>query len=165
MSGHENTKGNLGYLKKHYNQNKSMGEKAQAFEFKMTVKGYESWSVLCRSTQWPAMGRADVEDFGAAGLKFTQHGALENSGEMAITAVETVKGHMLRDLRKIVKNKEYVDITIELTPESTNGTPGEGQKITMNDCKLRSDAIDLSTEDTAALVKPSMTAVYNFLDL
>lgn len=164
MSGHSNTKGNKGFLKKQYTQNKSMGEKAMAFEFKLSIKGYPNWSILCRSAQWPAMGRSDVEDFGAGGLKFVQHGALENSGEMAISCVETIKGDIIKDIRKIVMDKEYIDITIELTPESRGGDSIADQSVTLLDCKLRSDAIELSTEDQAALVKPTMTAIYNFID-
>jgi hypothetical protein len=165
MSGHSNAKGNAGFLKKHYTQNKSMGEKAMGFEFKLSVAGFPNWSVLCRTSQMPAMGRSDVEDFGAGGIKFVQHGALENSGEISISCVETVKGDMIKDLRKIIREKKYVDITMEMTSESLDGAIGAGQKVIMLDCKLRCDVIEFSTEDTAALVKPTMTAIYNFIDL
>jgi hypothetical protein len=164
MSGHSNTKGDTGFLKKQYTQNKSLGEKAMAFEFKLTVKGYPNWSVLCRSTQWPAMGRSDVEDFGASGLKFVQHGALENSGEVSIMCVETIKGDIIKDMREIIRTKKYVDLVLELTPESTSGKAGEGQTIDLLDCKLRSDVIEFSTEDQAALVKPTITAIFNYID-
>jgi hypothetical protein len=165
MSGHSNTKGNIGFLKKQYNQNKSLGEKAMAFEFKLTIAGYPNLSVLCRSAQIPAMGRSDVEDFGASGLKFVQHGALENSGEISIACVETITGDVLKTMREIIREKKYVDLTMELTSESTEGKHGAGQKVEMLDCKLRCDVIEFSTEDTAALVKPTMTAIYNFVDL
>lgn len=164
MSGHKNTKGNTGFLKTQYVNNRELGEKAMAFEFKLTSKQFPHWSILCRSTQWPAMGRSDVEDFGASGLKYNQHGALENSGEISIMFAETIKGHIIRDMRKIIREKMYLDLTLELTPESTGGKNGEGQKIDMLDCKLRCDVIEFSTEDTAAIVKPTVTAVYNFLD-
>lgn len=164
MSGHGNTKGNTGFLKSQFNQNLQLGEKAMAFEFKLTVKGYPNWSVLCRSSQWPAMGRSDVEDFGASGLKFVQHGALENSGEISIMCVETIKGDIIKDMREIIRTKKYVDLTMELTPESTGGKNGQGQKIDLLHCKLRSDVIEFSTEDTAALVKPTITAIYNWID-
>ncbi|MGL4895983.1 MAG: hypothetical protein ACRCZA_13855 [Shewanella sp.] len=163
MAGHSNTKGNLGLLKTHYNKNKALGEKAQAFEFEMNVTGYPDWTVLCRSTQIPAMGRSDVEDYGAMGLLFVQSGALENSGEITVMCVETIKGVMINDLRNIIKEKKMVDITIALKSESA-GT-GKGQLMQLLDCKMRCDAIELSTEDTAALVKPSITIRYNFLDL
>lgn len=164
MSGHANTKGNTGFLKTQFTQNLSLGEKAHAFEFKLVVKGYPNWSILCRTTQWPAMGRSDVEDFGASGLKFVQHGALENSGELSIMCVETMKGDIIRDMRKIIRTKEYIDISLELTPESTGGKHGEGQKIEMLHCKLRCDVIEFSTEDTAAIVKPTITAIYNWIN-
>lgn len=164
MSGHSNTKGNQGFLKTQYDKNKNYGEKAMGFEYKMTVKGYDDFTVLCRSTQLPPMGRSDVEDYGPAGLLFVQHGALENSGEITIGCVETITGHMLKALRDIVINKKYVDINIQLTPESTGGKFGTGQSYDLLDCKLRCDAVDLSTEDTSALVKPNLTCRFNFID-
>lgn len=164
MSGHANTKGNMGFLKSQFTQNLQLGEKAMAFEFKLTAKDYPNWSVLCRSSQWPAMGRSDVEDFGAGGLKFVQHGAPENSGEISIMCVETIKGDIIKDLRQIIRDKKYVDLTMELTPESTGGKSGQGQKIELLHCKLRCDVIEFSTEDTAALVKPTITAIYNWID-
>lgn len=164
MSGHTNTKGDTGFLKKQYNQNKAMGEKAMAFEFKLTAKGYPNWSILCRSSQWPAMRRSDVEDFGPSGLKFVQHGAMENSGEIQIMLVETINGDIIKDMREIIREKKYVDLTMELTPESASGNPGAGQSVDLLDCKLASDVIEFSTEDTAALVKPTVTAIYNFID-
>lgn len=165
MSGHFNTKGNVGFLKNQYMKNKAAGEKAAAFEFEVQIKGYPLWTVLVRTAQYPAMGRSDIEDYGAGAMLFVQHGSLENSGEISLTTVEPITGVVLQDIRDIIKEKKYVDITLRATPESMAGVAGRGQEITMLDCKIRSDVIEYSSEDSAALVKVPMTIRYNFLDL
>ena len=164
MAGHENARGNMTLLTSAYTKNRNMGEKSMAFEFKLRFRGYSDLWILVRSAQIPAMGRSDVEDYGPFGLLFVQHGALENSGEVAVTCVETIRGHVVRDLQDIIFNKKYVDIDLELSSESNGGVPMTGQSYQMLDCKLRSEAIDLSTEDTAALIKPSITLRYNWVN-
>ncbi|GAB1077447.1 MULTISPECIES: baseplate protein [Shewanella] len=163
-TGHDNAKGNIGFLKSQYTRNKSAGEKALAFEFLTKFIGYDELSVLVRSAQLPATGRTDVEDYGPMGLMFVQHGALENSGEITLMVAETIKGVALKHIRDIVLNKKYVDIEISLTPESTGGKPGQEQTRLLRDCKIRSDVIELSTEDQAAIVKPTITVRYNWID-
>lgn len=164
-SGHFNTRGDTNFLKMKYTQNLAAGEKLQGHEFEMSVDEYPDLTVVVRSTQFPAMGRSDVEDFGQMGLKFNQHGALENSGEIAVTCVETIGGRVLEMMREIVKNKQYVNITIRSTPESLSGVSPKPLKFKLSHCKLRSDVIELSTEDQATLVKPAITVVYNWVDL
>lgn len=164
-SGHFNTRGDTNFLKMKYTQNLAAGEKLQGHEFEMVINQYPDLTVLVRSTQFPAMGRSDVEDFGPMGLKFVQHGALENSGEIAVTCVETIGGRVLEALRKIIRDKEYVDVTIRSTPESMSSLSATPLQFELSDCKLRSDIIDLSTEDQAALVKPAITIVYNWVDI
>ena len=162
MAGHSNTKGNLGFLKGKYKKNMAAGEKLSGAEFEMKIDGYDNLTVLIRSTQIPAIGRAEMEDFGPMGLKFVQQGPLENSGEISVTAVETIKGDVLKVIYDIVKNKKYVNLTIKPTPESLNGANPAGTGWRMEDCKLKSDAVDLATEDTTALVKPPITITYNW---
>ena len=165
MSGHFNTRGDTGFLKNKFNLNLSAGEKLMGHEFEMAIDQYPDVNVLVRSTQFAAMGRSDVEDFGPMGLKFTQHGALENSGEITVTCAETLTGRALAMVRDIIKHKKYIDITIRSTPESTSGGSAAALKQRLEYCKLRCDAVDLSTEDQASLVKPSMTIVYNWIDI
>jgi hypothetical protein len=165
MAGFIDTAGNMPYLKAKFLKNVAAGEKSMATEFEMTIEEYPDITVRVRSTQMPAMGRADVEDFGPMGLGFTQHGALENKGEVAVTCVETLTGPVIGMLRKIVRDKEYVTVKIQMTPESTMGVAPDAHKFRLSHCKVRSDAIDLSTEDTAALVKPAFTIQYNWVDL
>ncbi|EGQ7810385.1 baseplate protein [Vibrio parahaemolyticus] len=164
MAGHLNTIGNRQFVKAKYKQNLAAGEKLSGAEFEMTFDEYPDISVLIRSTQLAANGTADVEDFGPMGMKFTQHGPYENNGEIAVTAVETITGAALAVIKDIVKEKKYVTVRVRATPESTAGISPDSLDQKYEDCKLRSDVIDLSTEDTAALVKPAMTIIYNWKD-
>ncbi|HHY0551948.1 TPA: hypothetical protein ACVU5P_004267 [Vibrio parahaemolyticus] len=164
MAGHLNAIGNRQFIKAKYKQNLAAGEKLSGAEFEMTIDEYPDVSVLIRSTQFAAVGRADVEDFGPMGLKYNQHGPYENSGEIAATAVETIYGDVLKCIKQIVMNKEYVTVRVRATPESTAGLSPAALDQKYEDCKIRSDVVDLSTEDTAALVKPAFTIVYNWKD-
>lgn len=162
MPGHSNSKGNISFLKGKYKKNMAAGEKLSAAEFEMTVDGYPDLSVLVRSTQIPAIGRAEIEDFGPNGLKFVQQGPHENSGEITVTAVETIKGDVVAALYDIVINKKYIHMNIHPTPESLAGGAPRGTAWRLEDCKLRCDAIDMASEDVTALVKPSITITYNW---
>ncbi|QFT40113.1 MULTISPECIES: baseplate protein [unclassified Vibrio] len=163
-AGPFNAKGDINFLKQKFTKNLNAGEKMMGTEFEMKILEYPDLTVLVRSTQFPAMGRADVEDFGQMGMGIIQNGPLENKGEIAVVVVETITGPVLKALRKIVRNKEMVTVSIESTPESTSGTGAESHSFKLEHVKVRSDAIDLSTEDTAALVKPSITLQYNWCD-
>lgn len=164
MSGPFNARGDLAYLKTKFIQNLNAGEKLLGAEFEMVIEEYPNLSVLIRSTQIPGMGRSDVEDWGPMGLNFTQHGALENKGEIAVTAVETITGPVLDMIKDVVRNKKYVTISIRATPESSSGLSSDSLKSRLLHCKLRSDPVDFSTEDNVALVKPSMTIIYNWVE-
>ncbi|MEC6832962.1 baseplate protein [Photobacterium toruni] len=165
MSGHFNSRGDTSFLKQKFNMNMAAGEKLAGHEFEMSIDQYPDVNILIRSTQLAAMGRSDVEDFGPMGLKFTQHGALENSGEIAVTCAETITGRALSMVRDVIKNKRYIDINIRATPESLSGASPAALKQRLEHCKLRCDVVDLSTEDQAALVKPSLTIIYNWIDI
>jgi hypothetical protein len=164
MAGHSNTKGNRSFLKSQYTANKSKGEKLISAEFKMTFDGYDGLSVLVRTAQLPEMTREDVEDYGPNGLKFNQHGPVRNSGETQVQCVETISGDILQFIKDRITAKDYVDITIAATPESNGGDAADATTVYMDDCKIYCDAIDLSTEDVTALVRPSLRIVYNWID-
>lgn len=162
MSGHSNTAGKMSLLKKKFRQNVDAGEKMLGAEFEMKFDGKDELTVLVRATQLPPNGRADVEDYGPMGLMFSQFGPLENKGEITVSCVETIKGIVVPYLVKTIRNKTYVDITIRPTPESLDGKAPTGMTVTLEHCKLRSDAIDLATEDVTAIVKPNLTITYNW---
>lgn len=162
MSGHSNTKGQMSYVKQRFRNNLNAGEKMSGAEFEMVFDGKTDMTVLIRSAQMPQQGRADVEDFGPMGVSFTQHGPLENKGEITVACVETIKGVVIPYLTDLIRNKKYVDITIRPTPESLNGSSPKGTTCTLEHCKVRVDAVDLATEDVQALVKPNITITYNW---
>lgn len=163
MAGFDNSKSDRAYLKGMYTRNKQAGEKLLANNFRLKIEGYENLEVLVRSTQYPAMGHADVEDYAQGGLLMNQSGSLENNGEITVTCTETIKGDVLKMLKDIILNKRQVDVSMHTEAESLGGkVDGSGCK--MLDCKLRSDAIEHSTEDPAGLVKPSFTIKYGWVD-
>ncbi len=165
MAGFDNAAGDVPFLKQQMLKNVNAGEKWVAAEFDMTIEEYPEVSVLVRSTQYPAMGRSDVEDFGPNGLGFTQQGVLENKGEIAVTFAETIRGNVLKMLRECVKDKKMVTVNLKATPESLSGNSSVPHEMKLSFVKIRSDAIDVSTEDQAAIVKPSATFQYNWIDL
>lgn len=162
MPGHSNAKGNTSYVKQKFLKNIAAGEKLSGAEFDVAFDGYDDLSVLVRTTQIPALGRADVEDFGPNGLKFVQQGPLENSGQVTMMCVETIKGVTLKALTDMVLNKKYVNITIKPTPESLGGGVPAGTGWRLEHCLIRMDNVDLSTEDVTAIVKPNITITYNW---
>jgi len=164
MSGHSNAKGNMSFVKQQFRKNLDAGEKMSGAEFEMVFNNNPNMTVLVRTTQLPAQGRADVEDFGPMGVSFTQAGPLENKGEVTVSCVETIKGIVVPFVTDLVRGKKYVDITIRPTPESLAGKSPTGTTCRLEHCKIRCDAIDLATEDVQALVKPNMTITYNWYE-
>ncbi|EPL8679530.1 baseplate protein [Klebsiella michiganensis] len=163
MAGFANTKSDTAFLKSRFNKNIAAGEKLIGAEYWMTIKGYEHLSVLIRTTQLPEMTREDVEDFAPGGAKFNQHGTLRNSGEFQVTCAETIKGDVLAAVRKMVYNKEYLDITISAAAES-NGGDHKGLVRELSHCKVYSDAVDFASEDVTTVVRPTLRIVYNWVE-
>ncbi|WP_413113440.1 hypothetical protein [Thaumasiovibrio sp. DFM-14] len=164
-TGHWNTLGNATFLKAQFTRNLAAGEKLIGSEFELSFDEYPELTVMVRSAQMPQMARHNVEDFGAMGLGFEQHGTLENKGEITVSCVETIQGDVYKALREMVKDKKYVTVTMRATPESQAGISPAALKFKLQHCKIRVDATDFSTEDTTALVKPSITITYNWVDL
>ena len=166
--GHNNTKGNRKFIKGRYTANAAKGERLVSSEFQLTFAGHEDISVLVRTSQIPEMTREDVEDYGPNGVKFNQHGPIRNSGEIQVQCVETIEGDILQFIKDRIAAKDYVDITMAATPESkssgVNAVTKAATTIEMLDCKIYSDAIDFSTEDVTAAVRPSLRIVYNWIE-
>lgn len=163
MSGFSNTAPNMAFLKQRYNKNKAAGEKLISAEYWMTIKGYENLSVLIRSTQFPEMTREDVEDIAPGGVKFNQHGVMRNSGEFQVSCVETIEGDVFTAVKDLVRNKLYVDLTVQAASESKAGDAG-GITRDFTDCKIYCDAIDMSSDDVTTAVRPSLRIVYNWAE-
>ncbi|MGL5103056.1 MAG: baseplate protein [Plesiomonas sp.] len=159
-SGFSNSKGNAAFLKNRFNQNRAAGEKLVGAEFWMVIRGYESLSILIRTTQLPEFTREDVEDYAPNGMKINQHGTLRNSGEFQFQCAETIEGDVLNAVRKWVLEKEYLDIDIYLSSESKGQSSKPARSFEM--VKLYADAVDFASEDVTAVVRPSMRAVYSW---
>ncbi|STK06081.1 putative baseplate protein [Escherichia coli] len=82
--------------------------------------------------------------------------------------METIEGDILQFIKDRIAAKDYVDITMAATPESkssgVNAVTKAATTIEMLDCKIYSDAIDFSTEDVTAAVRPSLRIVYNWIE-
>lgn len=161
MANLPNSKGNLTFLKKRYDANKAAGEKLVGSDFWVVINGHTDMSILIRTAQIPEIAREDVEDFAPSGMKFSQYGAYRNSGEMTMAVQETLTGAVVKMIKNAVINKELVDIEFYLAPESLGGE-GNEPIARLEDCKLRMDAVDFSAEDVTALVRPNITATYNW---
>lgn len=163
MPGFANTKADTAFLKKRLNQNIAAGEKLIGSEYWVTIKGYETLSILVRSTQFPEMTREDAEDYVPGGVKFNQHGVLRNSGEFQMACVETIKGDVTKAVRQMVYGKEYVEITVAAAAES-NGGEDKGLIRKYLHCKIYSDAVDFSSDDVTTLTKLNLRVVYNWAE-
>lgn len=163
MAGFSNTKADLTFLKARFNKNLAAGEKLIGTEYWMTIKGYENLSVLIRTAQLPEMTREDVEDYAPGGMKFNQHGPLRNSGEFQVTCAETIEGVVLAAVKEMVYQKKYLDISFQAAAESNSGD-SKGLSRTYSHCKVYSDAVDFSSEDVTAVVRPTLRIVYNWVE-
>ena len=156
-----NSTSNLSYVKQGIQKFLSLGEKAKPCDFKMTVEGYPDAQYLVQSAQMPPISRESIELFGPMGIKFTQAGKVENSGELPITFIETVKGDSLKLLQEWALQKKYMTVTIELVSEQDNSS-SKHKKCELSWCWLKSEAVELSVEDTTTPLKITGTLVYNW---
>lgn len=87
---------------------------------------------------------------------------------MQVQCVETIEGDILKFIKERIAAKDYVDIEMAATPESkatsVDAPTNPLTTIEMLDCKIYSDAIDMSTEDVTAAVRPPLRIVYNWTD-
>lgn len=164
MTGFADSKADRAGLKAQLNKNIAQGEKLMGFYFDMKIEGYPDFELRVRTTQYPAMGYELAEDFGQGGLKMNQQGALQNSQEITSSCVENLKGDTLKVLKDIILNKKQVKITFAAKAESLGGGKVPFTSCTMDHCILASEAIEFSTEDTTAIVKPSFTITTSWVD-
>jgi len=157
-----NARGSRNFIRAKFLKHRLVGERANASHFEMSVLGYPSLSVKIASTQLPAMERELIESYGSMGVMSNFQGNLKNAGEITTVIEETIKGDTLADIRKIIDNKEYVQITISVTPEDLSGK--EVIKRVLLECSITCDAIDLATESVTEFIKPSITIRYNWVD-
>lgn len=153
---------NVPLIKTALNKFVSLGEKAKADDFRMTVEGYSDLEFLVQTASLPPIKREMVELFGPHGVQVQQQGKIINAHEVPITFVETVEGDLLKTLRGWVKEKKYLRVTLELLSEASP-TAGSYKKVTFENTWIESDAIEFSVEDNAPL-KPNCTLHVNWVD-
>jgi len=138
-----------------------LGEKAKADDFQMTIQGFNDLKFLVQTAQWPAIKREMVEITGPHGIQVKQQGKITNAHELPITFIETVQGHVLRDLRTWVKEKSYRQVTLKLLSEA-QPNPNDYTSLLMDFCWFASEPVENSTEDNAPL-KVSGTLYVNWV--
>ena len=163
MAGFGNTKADMGFLKKRFDQNIASGEKLLGSEYWAVIEGYEDISILFKTVQLPEQARQQIEDTMPGGLTMTQFGAYKNNGELTWQCVETIEGKVLAVVRDIILNKKYVNIKISAAAESNSGE-SKGLTRSLLHCLVFSDAVDFSSEDLTAVVRPSLRVVYNWVE-
>lgn len=162
MANIANVASNIKNVNKTYKKLTSLGEGAKGDDFRMTFDGYPDLEFLVQSSQLPEIKREMVETYGPHGVKFNQQGKFLNAGDITIMFKEVITGVACAALRKIVKNKEYLEIKLALIAEGQESSPADATT-TLSDAWLEIDAMDLSVEDGTTLVKPSGTIHYNWV--
>ncbi|MCG7550947.1 hypothetical protein [Pseudoalteromonas sp. Of7M-16] len=162
MASYVDSRANRKLLRGHYEAQKAIGEKLLGAMFDLRVEGHPELNLTVRSTQHPQVGYQDVEDHGQGGMLINQAGAFENSGEITIQFVETLRGSTLKAIKEIILNKEQPKIQFIAMAESSGLIPHTGY--TLHDVKLRLDAVDFATENVTELVKPNVTCKYGWVD-
>ncbi|MGF1905271.1 hypothetical protein [Aliivibrio salmonicida] len=155
-------KGKPNFIRKKFMEHRAVGERLNASHYKMDVEGYPNLSVKIASTQLPGLERELIETYGPLGVQSNFQGNIKNAGEITTVIEETIKGETLKDLVKIILEKEYVNISIATTPEDLEGK--ETHVCELLECSLTFDAVDLANESATEIVKPSVTIRYNFVD-
>jgi hypothetical protein len=156
--------GNKKFVKKLYQAERAIGVKLKGNEFKFTVIGYEHLTAMFRTSQYPKTQREIIDEKGHGGVGIPEYGMLQNSGEITVSAVENVKGELLKALREIIETGKEVNCVMESMPEFTGGESAAPLVFNLDDCLLVSDAFDGATDDTAAIVKPSITITYGWVE-
>jgi len=157
--------GDIGFLNDAYSQNAAVGEKVSAYEFRITLDNNPDLSILMRSGQLPAMAREPIEDKTSMGLTMNQYGAFKNAGEISFQAVEAADARLMQFIIDVVHNRRYIDVQVELTPESKAGVANPFHDVTLRHSLLASEAADMSTDDTTALMKFPLNVTYNWISV
>lgn len=157
-----NAKGQRNFIREKFIAHRKVGERLNASHYEMIVDGYPNLTLKIAATQLPGLERVLIESFGAMGVESNHQGNIKNAGEVNTSIEETIKGDTLKDLNKIIYNKEYMDITINVTPEEKAGEAIYTCELL--ECSLMYDNVDLANESVTELVKPAVTIRYNWAD-
>jgi hypothetical protein len=154
-------KANIQKVKNKLKKTMALGESVKGSEFSVQIAGYPDLSLLISSTQMAPMQREGTERFVAFGAKVNEQGRFMNAQDITFTVEQVVSGASYRDLRKIIKNKEYVDIVIGLEGESFETNPENTVKLESTWIEL--EGADVSHEDGAVGIKTSGTFHANWV--
>ena len=162
MANIANVQQSVPLVKNSYKSLLSMGEGAKGDDFRMTIEGYSDIEYLVQATQLPAIKREMIESKGPHGVMFNQAGNFVNAQDVTITFKEVITGKALEVIRDWVKEKKYLTVTIALISESAPESV-TANSVVLEDAWLEIDAVDLSVDDTASLVKPAGTIHGNWV--
>ena len=157
-----NAKGNTNFMREKFIKHRKVGERAIASHFEMKIAGHTNLDVKIAATQLPGMERELIESFGSMGVGTNFQGNYKNTGELTVQIEETISGDTLTELKKVVHDKEYLDVEISMTPEELGGQASFTVKLL--ECSIACEAVDLANESVTELVKPSVTFRYNWVD-
>lgn len=154
--------GNNSFMRSNFMKHRMAGERLNASHYMMSIEGYPELTFKIFSTQLPSLERELIESYGTMGVQSNFQGNVKNAGEITFVIEETITGDTLRKLNRIILDKEYVQMSIRITPEDTMGVP----ILTYDflEVSLTYDLVDLANESVTEIVKPSVTARYNWVD-
>lgn len=162
MANIHDVQGNVPIVKRGYKKLLGLGEGVSSDEFIMEFEGNANMRFLVQSTQMPALMRENIESYGPLGVQFNQMGRFKNAQDISITFKETIKGHVYQFLRDLVMNKKYINIKLTTAGEAyLDGNSHTA--VRLEDCWIELEAVDLSVEDGASLVRPSGTIHANWV--
>ncbi len=146
------SQGNANYLRTRLVEFRQSGEKAKASQFKVTFEGYPLLSLLATNVQIPPYKRVDIESYGPMGLRSNEPGVLENGGVATAMIAETIKGEVLKELRRMVRDKITIpSVDIGLTPESAGGAVVGGTRLL--DAWIGCESADLANDSVTEILK------------
>ena len=153
-----NAKGDVGILKRSFDKNVALGERAVASDYEMVFKGAEQLTALVRTSQMPAFGRGDpVEDWGQFGQGFQQYGAIKRDGDIVANIVELKDGSTTDALKRIIDEKRHIDIDVALVGE---GQTRKGWELLT--CTISCDAQELDTSNRTGTVQIPVNIHHNW---
>jgi hypothetical protein len=163
MPGFDNMSVNIPLVKSTYKKIMALGEGAKGDDFVMVINEYPNLRYLVQSTQLPALKREAVNIKGPHGIEINQQGRFMNAQDITITFKEVISGEAYKALKDWVVNKRYLTVAIALISESK---PDEdlSTAVALEDAWIELDAVDLSVDDGATLVKPSGTIHANWVN-
>lgn len=163
MANISNVKENLKKAKTFYKKFLGLDEGVVQDEFEMTIEGYSDIRYLVQNVQIPELKRENAEGNGPWGVMFKQQTRYDNAVDVTVTFKETIKGIAYKALRDWVINKKYLTVKLALTGESFSEGIDE-LAVTLEDCWIEIDGVDLAVDSATELVKPSGTIHANWVN-